>query len=278
MVRFKMAVIDFDRTLGSPRWRPHVSPENIAAVSRLHQAGIHPVLVSGRPYRDLLHIHRQTLGLGGEGPIIGCQGAIAIDSNGERIISKTLGRDVIPSILDESKTLQATALYFADDVYVAERDVGRWTELYNENAWRPLTVVESLLELAEPPQKIILMREPEFIAGAISGVQSRFSTLDLMHTDPENLEFMVRGVHKATAMAQLAARHDVSANEIVAFGDGRNDEEVMEWVGLGVAMDHAAERTKVKAKLVGPPGREETAFARAVELFFHSHVRTHGAE
>jgi len=271
MIEFQWAVIDFDGTLGSPRWQPNVSEENVTAVRRLQQAGIKPVLCSGRPYSDLLEVHQTTLELDGLGPIVGCQGAIVIGSAGETVQRKILPYAFIPAILAESVRLKTTALWFGSRaVYVAGCDLGRWTDLYHDNSWRPLSVVTSLLELTDPPQKIILMREREFIAASFHDATRQFPGLDVLHTDPENLEFMSKGVNKAAAVALLAARYGINMNEVVAFGDGRNDEEVMEASGFSVAMGHAVPATKAKARLVGPEGPEETAFARAVALFFHN--------
>lgn len=50
------------------------------------------------------------------------------------------------------------------------------------------------------------------------------------------LEVMSAGVSKASGLALLCDRLGVTAAEVVAFGDGLNDAEMLAWAGRGVAM------------------------------------------
>jgi hypothetical protein len=53
------------------------------------------------------------------------------------------------------------------------------------------------------------------------------------------LEISAPGVTKATALAGLAARHGISAEEVVAFGDMPNDLPMLDWAGRAVAVANA---------------------------------------
>ena len=48
-----------------------------------------------------------------------------------------------------------------------------------------------------------------------------------------------------------------SRGATVAFGDGENDVELVEWAGYGVAVANAHERVKAVADWVCPPAEEE---------------------
>jgi hydroxymethylpyrimidine pyrophosphatase-like HAD family hydrolase len=56
------------------------------------------------------------------------------------------------------------------------------------------------------------------------------------------------GVHKASGLKKLGDLLNIDLSEMIAFGDGANDFEMIEKVGLGVAMDNAIEGLKAKAK------------------------------
>ena len=49
------------------------------------------------------------------------------------------------------------------------------------------------------------------------------------------------GVSKASGLAHVAERLGVDAADVLAIGDGRNDIEMLQWAGRGVAMGQAVE-------------------------------------
>ena len=62
-----------------------------------------------------------------------------------------------------------------------------------------------------------------------------------------NFELMPAGVDKGAALLYLAERLGVRREEIVAFGDGCNDESMLRAAGIGVAMAHGDESAKAAA-------------------------------
>ena len=65
-------------------------------------------------------------------------------------------------------------------------------------------------------------------------------------------------------MAAVASRYGIMPEQVMAFGDGNNDVSMLAWAGLGIAMDNGRPAAKAAAKRVSPPGKPETALARAV--------------
>lgn len=64
---------------------------------------------------------------------------------------------------------------------------------------------------------------------------------------PGTVEFVVPGTHKGDGLARLCALLAISREEVVAFGDGLNDREMLAWAGFGVAMGNADAGTKAVA-------------------------------
>lgn len=52
---------------------------------------------------------------------------------------------------------------------------------------------------------------------------------------------------KGNAVRAVLAHYGFSKSEAIAFGDGRNDIEMLEAVGTGVAMGNALEEVKARA-------------------------------
>ena len=55
---------------------------------------------------------------------------------------------------------------------------------------------------------------------------------------------------KQTGLAYVLKLLDITPEETVAFGDGDNDAEMLEFAGLGVAMENATENCKAAADIV----------------------------
>jgi hydroxymethylpyrimidine pyrophosphatase-like HAD family hydrolase len=53
------------------------------------------------------------------------------------------------------------------------------------------------------------------------------------------IEIVPLGVSKAAGVEELARPLDITADDIVAFGDMPNDVPMLQWAGLGVAMGNA---------------------------------------
>jgi hydroxymethylpyrimidine pyrophosphatase-like HAD family hydrolase len=67
-------------------------------------------------------------------------------------------------------------------------------------------------------------------------------------------------------MAFLSEHLGFSPARTVAFGDGENDIELIDWAGYGVAVANAHERVKEVADLVCPSVDEE-GVAQVLEAF-----------
>ncbi|MGE5708251.1 MAG: HAD-IIB family hydrolase, partial [Bacteroidota bacterium] len=81
------------------------------------------------------------------------------------------------------------------------------------------------------------------------------------------LELAPLGISKGEALAFLAESLGVAREEVVAFGDGMNDAEMLTYAGLGVAMGNAADGLKKFADRVAPSIHEEGLAQVLEELF-----------
>lgn len=75
-----------------------------------------------------------------------------------------------------------------------------------------------------------------------------------VHVSPSGLvssvELTAPGVHKGSGVARLCERLGVEQRDVVAFGDGLNDVEMLTWAGCGVAMGNAEPPVKEIADAV----------------------------
>ena len=83
---------------------------------------------------------------------------------------------------------------------------------------------------------------------------------------PYFLEFASPNVTKAAGLDFVAEHVGFPREQTVAFGDGENDIELVEWAGYGVAVANAHERVRELADFVCPSVDEE-GVAQVLEAF-----------
>jgi hypothetical protein len=86
---------------------------------------------------------------------------------------------------------------------------------------------------------------------------------------PFFLEFASPEVTKASGLDFLAEHLGFTRDRTVAFGDGENDVELLEWAGFGVAVANAHPRVLAVADWVCPSAVEE-GVAQVIEALLDS--------
>lgn len=117
--------------------------------------------------------------------------------------------------------------------------------------------------IAAPPVEVFAFGDREAVAAAERRINDELrddvSTVSWWSEGlgAGGLESLPAGGTKGEAVAWLAGELGVDAAEVVAVGDDRNDIEMLQWAGRGVAMSHAPPDVQAAADEVatieGPP-------------------------
>ncbi len=71
------------------------------------------------------------------------------------------------------------------------------------------------------------------------------------------MDVIAKGGSKVRGIRQMLSHYHLTENEIMAFGDGENDMEMISCAGTGVAMGNAGEALKKNADyLTGPADQD----------------------
>jgi len=112
-------------------------------------------------------------------------------------------------------------------------------------------VGDLLAWLRDPPTKLVVIGDPEVLDELETRMKARFEErLYISKSLPYFLEFAASGVTKATGLDFLAQHLGFTPDRTIAFGDGENDVELLEWADYAVAVENAHERVKAVADLV----------------------------
>jgi Cof subfamily protein (haloacid dehalogenase superfamily) len=203
-------------------------------------------------------------------PVICYQGAVVVDGDGTWIRHVPIPLDVAREALSfAAEEGYGPNVYVGDELYVAE--VTQHARDYAGFQHLPIHAVGDLQAwLDEPPTKLVLVGDPDALDGVEVRAKAEFGDrLYISKSLPFFLEFAAAGVTKGAGLDFLAGRMGFTPAETIAFGDGENDVELVEWADYGIAVANAQERVKAVADWIGPSAREE-GVAEVLEALLHS--------
>ena len=243
-------------------------PRTRTAIAAVRTAGIHVVFVTGRMFRA---VRGYAVDAGIDDPVVCYQGAVVAEPvSGLWLrhvpIPLELARVTISALNDEGFGLNC---YVDDELYVAE--ITPEAKQYADFQDIELHPVGDLLEwLEKPPTKLVVIGDPKILDGLKQRMLARFDGRLYISTSlPYFLEFASPDVTKAAGLAFVAEHLGFSRERTVAFGDGENDIELVDWAGYGVAVANAHAQVKEVADLVCPSVDEE-GVAQVLEAYLDS--------
>jgi Cof subfamily protein (haloacid dehalogenase superfamily) len=204
-------------------------------------------------------------------PVVCYQGALVADPVTGRFlrhepIPLELAREVVALVRGEGFHVNC---YVDDELYVDEITTAAQRYAGFQNL--PVHAVGDLAAwLSQPPTKLVAIDDPEILDALEARMKERFAgRLYISKSLPYFLEFASPEVTKASGLAFVGKRLGFAAAETVAFGDGENDVELLEWAGFGVAVANAHGRVLAAADWVCPPAAEE-GVAQVIEAFLET--------
>ncbi len=236
-------------------------------LERAHAEALPVLVVTGRMVQSLDHVLEP---LAFREPRVCYQGAVVVDADGTWLrpdpLSIADAKDIVVALRDEG---YMPNVYVGDELYVEK--LTPWSDAYAGFQHLQITPVGDLLEWIDvPPTKLVAVGEPDDIDELEVKMKAHFGDrLYITQSLPHFLEFATAGVTKASGLEFLAERLGIERSKIVAFGDGENDVELIEWAGFGVAVENAHDRVKAVADWVCGPAADESV-AGAIEAVLDS--------
>jgi Cof subfamily protein (haloacid dehalogenase superfamily) len=238
----KLVALDIDGTLYANVPSTGAVEEVISrpvydAVHRAVDAGAHVVLCTGRSTFGITDVWEQLDLPRGDAQ------ALTVASNGSVIFSYP-PVEVLRAITFDASEIVRMLLEHVPNAMVAVEEIGvgyRINRHFPDGEITGEMKLESVEELVAEPVTRVIIRDPhsseeEFVQLA--------ETLGLHGTNyfigwTAWLDLAPEGVSKASALAEVAERLGIDRQDVLAIGDGRNDLEMLEWAGRGVAMGQA---------------------------------------
>lgn len=262
----KLIAFDLDGTLLDMKHQLH--DKTIEAVKKVRQKEIRTLVATGRmycsakPHTDKLNVID---------PVITYNGALVVDpQKNEEIfhspIPFEIAKKITKMVIENEYHLQ---LYIDDQLFVAEEN--HFTDTYEEISGIKAQAVGDLDQfLAEEPTKMLIIEEDEDKQVEINNflIENFAEEIELSSSYPSFFEITKKGMSKAVPLKKLAAEYGLKREEIMAFGDGLNDLKMLQWAGIGVAMENAHPHLQEIADDIAPD-HNELGIARYLKQHFN---------
>ena len=283
--RLKLVVCDMDGTLLNSN--NDISSTNINEIKRLESRGVKFVIVTGRQAKEIRELLKKyDINI----DVIGLNGSEICNTQGTIIWNKGIeNNDVkkIVNILNEKKVLYKC--YYSDEIIIKcperieEILIGFVLDKYKKVENREQDLKNYYIKLCNNYENIddivgydkykvnemlkieVLDTDKEMLRD-IKELVSKISSVYVTSSYKNNIEITSKGVNKGNAVKILSDMLNISREELMAFGDNFNDKEMIEYAGIGVAMQNGVEEIKNVADYITLTN-DEDGVSYAIEKF-----------
>jgi hypothetical protein len=269
MSKYKALALDVDGTLLNTK--KEVTDKVLRQIRRLQERKIPIMIASGRPEQGISHVAK-AIGMD-------VYGGYILSFNGGKITEFSSGKVVynttVPVELNEEvikyahKIPQSTVLTYESDGIITEDTDNQYVQLESRIVRMPAEKVADLrTRVVFPANKFLIPGEPAVLQREVAAMAEHFKgRLNIFQSEPFFIEIVPLGIDKAQSLDYLLSTLGLTGDELVACGDGGNDITMIDYAGMGVAMENACDAVKKVADYV-TASCDEDGVAKAIEKFF----------
>ncbi len=253
-MKYKLLVCDFDGTLYTDDFK--VTQETIDAVEEFKARGGKFIIATGRlyqavkPFAELFKLTDE---------VITYQGSGVYDLKTDTLlmsqeIEKDLAVSVYSFLYKKYSDITSPMLFFDDKCIVEEEN--EFNRYFASIVKVPLVCVNEKLDSYVEKhninaRKILSLTDNNYIRMVIADLVAEFGDkLNINQSSKGLLECVNNKASKGNAVKWIAERYNIPREQICAIGDAENDNSMIQFAGLGIAMGNAMEETKAVADYV----------------------------
>lgn len=243
-MKYKMVVMDMDDTL--LRDDLTLSEKNRETIIEAQKAGVKVVLASGRPTFAMKETAKQ-LGMDKFGTyMISYNGAVITDlSTDEIIFEKSLSKEMAHKLYDYSKEHNMYIHTYVNEVIVTPK-LNEYTDIEVNITGMPVTEIDDFYSTVKGNViKVLMLQEPQYLKNVSEKLKEHVEgDMNMTISKPFFLEFMDKGIDKASGVERIANMLGIERESVVAIGDSYNDLGMINYAGFGVCVANAKEDVK----------------------------------
>ncbi len=267
-MNYKVAVFDIDGTLTNSH--KEITPKTYDAIMQLQKQGVTVVIASGRPTPGVIPIAKKLhleqyggyiLSFNG-GKITNCQ-------TGQVIYNQVLPTHLLDKASKLAKQYNSTTLIQVDESVYTDKADNQYAQLEAGINGLTLKEIPDFSTYYEHPlNKIMVVNDADILEPIVPVFQRELGDeANVFRSEPFFLEIVPTGVDKATSLSHLLTHMNLRREDMAAFGDGYNDLTMIEYAGMGIAMENAQESVKAIADFI-TRSNDKDGIVYAIEQLF----------
>lgn len=264
----KLIAIDLDGTLLNNK--KEVSSANKAALQAAKAHGVKVVICTGRPLRAIRpYLKELNLEEPGDYSITFNGGLVQNNDTGVVMEKAVLSFDQVKELLQLGRDLSLPIDVLSEEIVWIVPTDPEHPSIYSQ--LNPLLDYRDTTEAALDPEalynKIVVAYEQEYLDQQITKIpQAIRERYEVIKTRDVLLEFMPKGITKAYGIELLIQDLGILPEEVMAIGDEENDLPMIEFAGMGVAMENAVAQVKEVADVI-TDSNEADGVAKVIEKY-----------
>jgi len=252
-MNYKLIAIDLDGTL--LRDNHTISEYSINVLRQIDELGIIIIIATGRSYSSA-SVKIKDLNL--DRPVICFNGSMVRNGKTHQVIEhSTLSTKDSRELIKVSRETGIHFHGFLDEEFLYEVE-GEGSRLYREvsGLTGKLIKFDEYKEL--PLTKGMFVAENSILLDLEKKLKAKFGKdLYITLSKPTFLEVMNPSASKANALERLINSLNIKRDEVLAFGDGPNDEELLKFAGRGIVMKNGHQSLKDKYEVLNYTNQED---------------------
>ncbi|MDN5863777.1 MAG: Cof-type HAD-IIB family hydrolase [Gammaproteobacteria bacterium] len=259
----KLLLADVDGTL--VKTDKSLAEATVDAVHRLHGAGIHFAVTSGRPPRGMAMLV-EPLQL--KAPLAAFNGGLIVEPDMTLVEQRTIPDDLVVPIIELLDASGLDAWVYRGAAWLVRDDQAPHIEREATTVRFQPTVVASFEGFDSDVAKIVGVSDDyDRVESAAAAARERFEDhVSAARSQPYYLDVTHPRANKGDVVKLLSAKYGIPPSEIATIGDMPNDVLMFAHSGLSIAMGQSGREVHRAARCV-TTSNDEDGFANAVERF-----------
>lgn len=250
-MEYKMIALDLDGTLTNSE--KIITPDTKKALFAYQRKGGRIVLASGRPTQGIVPIAEELELEKFGGFILAFNGSRIVNCENEQVLfNQTLQMEQTKKLHKLAKDLQINILTYEGNTIFTEDGKDPYANIEQKITHMKMVEVEDISQaVTAPVNKCLITGEPERVMEIEKVIKEAMGhEINVYRSQDFFLELVPQNVDKAASLDSLLQQLGMNKEELIACGDGFNDLSMIQYAGLGVAMENAHADIKRKADFI----------------------------
>lgn len=268
---YKLIAIDMDGTLLNSKGS--ISDRTRQAIHDASKKGVYIVLATGRILKSAIN-HSLELRL--NRPIISSNGALIVDEKKNIIYEKPMKLEAVEEIVKICQNEDVYYHFYDEDSFYSYVYIEDIMNFYNTRDSKDtemeikFNIFNSIDEVTKGKDinvyKFLFLDEDRNKLDRLRLKLGHIEDISFCSSWGNNLEVMDKDVSKGNSLKYLCNLLNIPSEQVIAIGDNENDISMINYAGLGVAMENGVDKVKSVADLIAPTN-DEDGVAKIIERY-----------